>query len=91
MCLFDFQLRTLFMEHVWPVLKNAHSSHVIWTARFQTLLGMLGTLIVVLIDVLHNNLGLLSAFTSNQALLAEANIGIGVLYEVMRRYKADDF
>lgn len=80
-----------FREHVWEILKNAHSSHVIWTARFQTLVGLLGTVVVVLIDVLHNNIGILSAFTSNQALLAEMQIGLGVLYEVLRRYKADDF
>lgn len=81
-----------FSDHVLEILKNAHSSHVIWTARFQALVGFIGTLVVVLIDVLHNNIGLLSAFTSNQALLAELQIGLGVTYEVMRRYNAgDDF
>ncbi len=74
----------------WDEYHGTGGSHVIWAARLHALMGFVGTVVFVAVSVLHENTALLSAFTTDQALLAEAQIAIGIFYEVMRRYKADD-
>lgn len=74
----------------WNEYYSTGGSHVIWAARFHAFLGFLGTVVFVMVSVLHENTALLSAFTTDQALLAEAQIAIGIFYEVMRRYHAED-
>ena len=78
------------LKQWWADYHSTGGSHVIWTARIHAAIGFLAMVATVAISVLHNNMALLSAFTTDQALLAEAQIAIGILYEVMRRYGADD-
>lgn len=77
-------------KELWAQYAPAHGSHVIWMARLQSLGGFLWMVIGIAIDVLHNNTSLLPAIISNQALVAEATLALGVAYEISRRYKAED-
>lgn len=78
------------IRDLWNKYKSTGGSQVIWAARLHAIAGFLGTVIFVAVSVLHENTAMLSAFTTDHALLAEAQIVIGVTYEVLRRYGATD-
>lgn len=78
------------LKEWWAKYRSTGGSQVIWAARLQAAAGFVWMVVEVSVQVLHDNLGLVSSFTSNPALVAEVTFAVGILYEILRRYKAED-